>query len=85
MSTIRLYRLDPDTQERELLGVITESQLDFLIDNLEEEFLEDDDYWIDSAGVEFLRDLGADAELLQLLERAVAGTGEGADISYQVE
>ena len=85
MSTIRLCRQDPNTYERELLGTITESQLDFLIENLEEEFEEDEEYLIDQAAIDYLRDQGADEGLLRLLEKAIAGSDEGADISYQIE
>ncbi|HYK88270.1 MAG TPA: galactosyldiacylglycerol synthase [Acidobacteriota bacterium] len=85
MSTIRIYRQNPDTYEREPLGTISESQLGFLIDNLEEELEEDEDYWMNQATIEYLRDLGADEILLRLLEKAIAGSSEGVDISYQIE
>jgi hypothetical protein len=85
MSTIYLYRLNPGSNEREFLGAITESQLDFLIDNLEEEFEEDEDYWIGPSTIEFLRDQGGETELISLLEKAVSGSDEGVEISYQFE
>ena len=85
MNTIRLFKMDPDSYERKSVGTITESQLDFLTDNLEEEFEEDEDYWINQTTIEYLREQGADEELLQLLEKAVAGSEDGVDISYQVE
>ena len=85
MSIIRLYKQDPDTYEREPLGTITENQLDFLTENLEEEFEEEEDYWVNQTTIEYLRNQGADEGLLQLLEKAVAGSDEGVDISYQIE
>ncbi len=85
MSTIRLYKQDPDTYERKSLGTITEAQLDFLIDNLEEELEEDEDYWINQATIEYLREQGVDEGLLQLLEKAIEGLDDGVDISYQIE
>ncbi len=85
MSTIRLYKQDPDNNKRVVLGTISESQLDFLIDHLEEELEEDEDYWINQATIEYLKDLGAENALLQLLELAIAGSEEGVDISYQIE
>ena len=85
MSTIRLYRQDPDTYERKPLGIITEAQLDFLIDNLEEELEEDEDYWINQATIEYLKEQGADEGLLQLLEKAIEGSDDGVDISYQID
>ncbi len=85
MSTIRLYRLIPDSSEREPLGMISESQLDFLIENLEEELEEDEDYWINQVTIDYLREQGADEGLLRLLEKAIAGSDEGVDILYQIE
>ncbi len=85
MSTISIFTTDPGTGERKPVGTITESQLGFLIDNLEEEFEEDEDYWINQPTIEYLRDQGAEEELLRLLEKAVAGSEDGVDLSYQVE
>ncbi len=85
MNNIRLFKRDPDKYESESLGTITESQLDFLIDNLEEELEEDEDYWVNQATIDYLRDKGADKELLDLLGKAIAGSDEGVDISYQIE
>ena len=85
MSIIRLNKQNPETYEPESLGSITENQLDFLIDNLEEEFAEDEEYWINQDTIDYLRDLGADEGLLQLLEKAIAGSEEGVDITYQIE
>jgi hypothetical protein len=85
MSIIRLYKQDPDSYEREPLGTITENQLDFLTGNLEEELEEEEEYWINQATIEYLRDQGADDGLLQLLARAIGGSEEGVDIVYQIE
>ncbi len=85
MNTIRLYKREPDSYDSQPLGMISESQLDFLIDNLEEELEEDEDYWISQATIDYLREKGADEDLLQMLEKAIAGSEEGVDISYQVE
>jgi processive 1,2-diacylglycerol beta-glucosyltransferase len=81
--SIFLYRQDPDSGSREPLGAISEEQLDFLIDNLEEEFEEDEEYYINQATIDYLREQGAADELLLLLERAVAGAEEGVEIAYQ--
>lgn len=85
MSIIRLYKQDPDTYEREPLGIITENQLDFLTENLEEELEEEEESWVNQATIDYLRDQGADEGLLQLLAKAVAGSEEGVDIFYQIE
>jgi hypothetical protein len=85
MSPIQLYREDPDTYEREILGAITENQLDFLMENLEEEFEEDEEYLLMPDAIDYLREQGADSDLLALLEKALAGTQDGVDILYLIE
>ena len=56
-----------------LLGQISEEQLQYLIDNLEEERLEDQDYAITPLTLEYLEGLGADAALISMLRDALAG------------
>jgi processive 1,2-diacylglycerol beta-glucosyltransferase len=85
MSAIQLYKELPDTYEREILGTITENQLNFLMENLEEEFEEDEEYFLSPDTIDYLRDQGADNDLLSLLEKALAGTQDGVDIVYLVE
>ena len=58
------------------LGQITEEQLQFLIDNLEEEWLEDQDYAVTPLLLEYLQGLGADGQLLSVLRDALAGREE---------
>ncbi|MCE0555538.1 MULTISPECIES: hypothetical protein [unclassified Motilimonas] len=65
-----------------LLGELTESQLQFLIDQLEEEDSADQDYWISPAQLELFKDEGADHALLVLLETAIAGT-DGVEVIWQ--
>ena len=55
------------------LGQITEDQLQYLIDNLEEEWLEDQDYTITPLLLEYFEGMGADAGLVTLLRDALAG------------
>ena len=55
------------------LGQITEAQLQYLIDNLEEEWLEDQDYTITPLLLEYFEGMGADAGLVTLLRDALAG------------
>jgi hypothetical protein len=85
MSTIQLYREQPTTYEREVLGPLTEDQLDFLMENLDEEFDEDMEYFLDQHTLEYLKDQRADQNLLALLEKALAGYRDGVDILYVVE
>jgi hypothetical protein len=54
-----------------LLGTISEEQLEFLIDQLEEEFEEDQDYYINRETITLLEERGADPLLLELLNRAM--------------
>jgi len=85
MSTIQLYKEHPDTYEREILGTISEHQLGFLVDNLEDEFEEDEEYFFIPEMMDDLKAQGADAPLIALLEKALAGTLEGVDIFYRIE
>ena len=58
------------------VGEISEDQLDFLIDNLEEEWPEDRDYYINKAMLDMLSQRGADANLIRLLTDALGGREE---------
>ncbi len=84
MSAIQLYKEHPDTYKREIIGTITEGQLDFLMENLEEEFEEDEEYYLNTDTVDYLKEQGADGDLIALLEKALVGTQEGVDILYIV-
>ena len=53
------------------LGQISEEQLQYLIDNLEEEWLEDQDYAITPLLLEYFEGLGADPNLVTLLRDAL--------------
>ena len=48
----QIYRL-MDIEHDNEIGIITEDQVQFLIDNLEEEGVEDQDYYIDPDALEF--------------------------------
>jgi hypothetical protein len=65
----------------EQAGTISEAQLQFLANNLEEEWSGDTDYYFNQATLEYLRERGADQELLDLLGRALAASGE-ADLRW---
>jgi len=58
------------------LGQITDEQLQFLIDNMEEEWLEDQDYAVTPLLLEYLEGLGADDQLISVLRDALAGREE---------
>lgn len=84
MSTINLCKLDPDSTKRVSLGTISDEDLDFLAANLEEEFEEDVEYFIDMDTIDYLREQGASDRLLAMLQKALASAEEGVEIAYQV-
>lgn len=71
--------LDEDTGAA--LGTITEEQFQFLTDQLQEESLEDVDYYISQATIDLFEQRGADPQLLELLRRAL-GDREGTEIQW---
>ena len=75
--TIKLY----DSGSGADLGTITEEQLQFLIDQLEEETPEDQDYWLRAETLDLLESRGADAGLLAVLRDAM-GDREGFEIRW---
>lgn len=74
---IQLRDADNDTP----LGSITEAQLQFLADLLEEESLADQDYYISGPTIDLLQEEGGDPALLALLRSAVAGR-EGVNVRW---
>jgi hypothetical protein len=65
----------------ELLGSITEADLEVLVDALEEEASDDQDYYIDSATIDVIGDGKATDHLLKVLRTAL-GDSEGVDIRW---
>jgi hypothetical protein len=74
----RLTRIDTGVE----IGEITDKQLAFLVEQLEEEHEEDQDYYIDKDTLELMSDNGADPELLAMLEKAI-GLDESMDIAWE--
>lgn len=64
------------------IGTITDAQLKFLVEQLEEEHEEDDEYFIDRDTLELMADNGADPELLAMLEKAI-GDDDSMDIAWE--
>ena len=62
------------------IGSLTEGQLQFLIDQLEEEDSDDQDYWLNRETIDSMRENGADSELIRLLEDAM---GEGDELEVE--
>jgi hypothetical protein len=75
---IDLFNAETD----EKIGTITEADLKVLVDGLEEESSEDQDYFIDAATIDLLADGSATEHLVGLLRKAV-GSSEGLEIRWQ--
>lgn len=57
-----------------LIGTITEEELQFLIDNLEEEWEEDRDYYLNQTMLDILKNKpDAPERLMEMLEKAAGG------------
>jgi hypothetical protein len=66
----------------EFIGNITEEQIQFLIDNLEEESEEDTDYYINIPTIESFEEKGAEAGLIEVLKKGL-GNKEDMEIRYE--
>ena len=64
-----------------VIGEIDEDQLQFIVDQLEEEHDQDKDYYIDAATLEMFEEKGCDPELLELLRKAL-GDEDEMDIEW---
>jgi hypothetical protein len=77
---IKLY----DKETGAPLGEISATQLQFLVDQLEEESTQDKDYYINEATLDMFAGRGADSELLELLRQAL-GTRSEMEILWSRE
>lgn len=75
---IDLYNNDTN----ELVGSITDADLQVLIDGLEEESSQDQNYYITADTIDVLGDGRATEHLLALLRRAL-GSKDGVEIRWQ--
>jgi hypothetical protein len=71
-----------DKTTDEYLGTIDDEELQFLIDDLEEESAEDRDYYIDPDTIEMLQDDGAPASLITLLQKSL-GSRDGIEVRWR--
>ena len=69
-----------DKETRTTLGEISDQELQFLIDHLEEESADDTDYYINRATLEMFEGQGIDPHLLGLLQKAM---GEREDMEIE--
>jgi hypothetical protein len=70
-----------DTDNGAVVGHITEAQLQFLRDQLEEESTTDRDYYVDAPTIEMLETAHGDSTLIALLRRAL-GQREGIELRW---
>jgi processive 1,2-diacylglycerol beta-glucosyltransferase len=70
-----------DNDDNRLLGTITDEQLQFLADQLEEESADDTDYYVTADTLDMLAQAGADADLLRVLREAL-GEREGVEVHW---
>lgn len=75
---IDVYNSETD----ELVGSITEGDLQVLMDGLEEESADDQDYYINADTIDLLGDGRATEHLLGLLRKAL-GSAEGVEIRWK--
>lgn len=73
---------DKDTGD--VIGSITEEQLQFLIDQLEEESEVDVDYYLNRDTLEVFEERGIDRKLLKMLKNAM-GDREDMEIEWEKE
>lgn len=71
-----------DKQSGALLGIVSDDDIESLIDQLEEEDSADEDYFIDADTIDLLEEGGASETLLNVLRKAV-GDSEGIEIRYE--
>lgn len=75
---INLY----DKDSGAALGTVGETDLKFLVDQLEEESADDQDYYINADLLDVFKTRGAGAGLLDLLRRAL-GDKDGVEIRWE--
>lgn len=69
---VKLY--DKTTGQK--LGEISEEQLEFMMNHLEEESLDDQDYYLTPDTIELFEEVGADQDLVDTLRTMMAGREE---------
>ena len=68
-------------ENNQKIGAISEDQLQFLIDQLEEEDNKDQDYYVNRDTLELLKENGADSQLIKMLTEAL-GSKDDLDIIW---
>ncbi len=73
-----------DNESGKPIGTISEAQLKALMDQLEEEDTDDQDYYVDEATLDWFEDEGVDSALTALLRKALGSRG-GMEIRWAKE
>ena len=68
-------------ENNQSIGMIREDQLQFLIDQLEEEDSKDQDYYVNRDTLELLKENGADSQLIKMLTEAL-GNNDDLDVIW---
>ncbi len=71
-----------DVATNRLIGSVTEADLQVLVEGLEEESSQDQDYYIDKATIDLLADGRATEHLVGLLRKAL-GSNDGVEIRWR--
>lgn len=71
-----------DNDTKALLGSISEDELQFLVDNLEEEWEGDTDYYLNRTVIDALAEAGGDKALIGILNKAL-GDRDGVEIVWE--
>ena len=72
-----------DTTTNDMVGSITEAELGYLMDSLEEESLEDKDYYIEKGTIDLLADEGKATDHLLKVLRDALGSADGIELRWQ--
>ncbi|HYE33107.1 MAG TPA: galactosyldiacylglycerol synthase [Methylomirabilota bacterium] len=75
---IKIY----NKSSNELLGRISENDLNFLVEHLEEEELDDPDYYLQKETIEDFEKKGASPKLVEILRSALQGQ-DAAEIRWE--
>lgn len=73
-----------DNESGALLGTVTSEEVQYLVDQLEEEDSEDKDYYIDRATLAWFEEHGVDSALITLLLDAL-GDRQGMEIRWEAD
>jgi hypothetical protein len=66
-----------------IAGSVTEAELRYLVENLEETSPEDTDYFIDQATIDMLAEDGRATDHLLAVLRGALGAGEGVELRWE--